>query len=75
MRTAFSTSVGKAAGKRPLGRRGSRCDVSVKMDLKGIGCKDAEYICLAHDRDQWWAFMNPGMNIQFQRKAGNFLAI
>jgi hypothetical protein len=38
-----------------------------------IGWED-DWICLAQDKDQWWALMNVVMNLWVQRKAqGNFL--
>jgi hypothetical protein len=52
--------MGKAEGKRPLGR--SRCD-GIKMDLGEIGWGSVEWIQLAQDRDRWWAVVNTVMNL------------
>jgi hypothetical protein len=38
------------------------------MDLREIGIDGANWIQLAQDRVQWWAFVNTVMN-----KAGSFL--
>jgi hypothetical protein len=33
------------------------------MDLKGIGLVDVNWIDLARDTDEWWAFVNVVMNL------------
>ena len=54
--------VGKAEGKRPLGRPRRRWDDNIKMDLRevGGGCGDSMY--LAQDRDRWRALVSTVMN-------------
>jgi hypothetical protein len=34
------------------------------MVLRGIGCGGMDWINLAQDRDQWWAFVNMFVNLQ-----------
>jgi hypothetical protein len=55
--------VGKPEGKRPLGRPRHRWEDNIKMDLREIGVSGANWIQLAQDRMQWWAFMNIVMNL------------
>jgi hypothetical protein len=49
---------------RPLGRPRCRWKDNVKMDLREIEINGANWIQLAHDRVQWWAFVNMVMNLQ-----------
>jgi hypothetical protein len=35
------------------------------MDVRGIGWKGVDWIHLAKDRNQWWAFVNTVMNLRF----------
>jgi hypothetical protein len=63
-RNAYRILVGKAEGKRPLGRpRGSWVD-NIKMDLIEIGWDSMDWIELAPDRAQWRAVVNTVMNPQ-----------
>jgi hypothetical protein len=39
--------VGKAEGKRPLGRPGRRWEDNIKMDLQKVGCGSMDWIELA----------------------------
>jgi hypothetical protein len=55
--------VGKPEGKRPLGRPRRRWVNNIKMDLKGIGWDDEDWIYLAQNRDQWRALVNAVMNL------------
>ena len=41
---------GKAEGMRALGRRGYRKEDNIKIDLKGIGWEDSDWIHLALDK-------------------------
>jgi hypothetical protein len=34
------------------------------MDLREIGWEGVDWIHLAQDKDQWWAFVNTLMNLQ-----------
>jgi len=56
--------VRKPEGKRPLGRPRRRCDDSIKMDLREVGCDDMDWMELAQDRDRWWALVNAIMNLR-----------
>jgi hypothetical protein len=54
--------MGKAEGRRPLGRPRRRWVNNIKMDLREIGWSGIYWIDLAHNRDQWWALVNMVMN-------------
>jgi hypothetical protein len=57
--------VGKAGGKRPLGRLRRKWVDNIKIDLREIGWDGMDRIDLAQDRDKWRAFMNTVMNLRF----------
>jgi hypothetical protein len=63
-RTVYRVLVGKAKGKRPLGRPRRRWDDGIRMDLREIGWGSVEWIQLAQDRDRWWALVNTVMNLR-----------
>jgi len=50
--------------KRSLGRLRRRQEDNIKMNLREIGIDGANWIRLAQDRVQWWAFVNTGMNLR-----------
>jgi hypothetical protein len=56
--------VGKPKGKRPLGGPKRRWEDVIRMDLGEIGWKDAEWIQMAQDMDQWPAVVNAVMNLR-----------
>jgi hypothetical protein len=56
--------VGKAEGKRPLGRPRHRWVDNTKMDLTEIGLDGMNWIDLAQDRNQWRALVNTVMNLR-----------
>jgi hypothetical protein len=62
-RDAYRVLVGRAEGKRPLGRPRRSWEDNVNMDLGEIGIDGANWIRLAQDRVQWRAFMNTVMNL------------
>jgi hypothetical protein len=62
-RGVYRVLVGRPKGKRPLGRPRHRWEVNIKMDLREIGINGANWIRLAQDRVQWWAFVNIVMNL------------
>jgi hypothetical protein len=57
--------VGRPEGKRPLGRPRRKWEDNIKMDLREIGIDGANWIQLAQDRVQWWAFVSMVMNLRF----------
>jgi hypothetical protein len=63
-RTAYRILVGKAEGKRPLGRPRRRWVDNIKIDLREIVWDGMDWIELAQDRDQWRALVNMVMNLR-----------
>jgi hypothetical protein len=61
-RGVYRVLVGRPKGKRPLGRPRHRWENNIKMDLREIGVDGVNWIQLAQDRVQWWAFVNMVMN-------------
>lgn len=43
---------------------------NIKMYLKDIGLEGGDWICLAEDRDEWWAVVNMGMNFAYHKMWG-----
>jgi hypothetical protein len=62
-RGVYRVLVGRPEGKRPLGRPRCRWEDNIKMDLREIGINGANWIQLAQDMVQWWAFVNMVMNL------------
>jgi hypothetical protein len=54
---------GRPEVKRPLGRPRHRGEDNIKMDLREMGISGVNWIQLAQDRVQWWAFVNTAMNL------------
>jgi hypothetical protein len=63
-RDVYRVLVGRPEYKRPLGRPRRRREDNIKLDLKEIGIDWANWIRLAQDRFQWWAFVNTIMNLR-----------
>jgi hypothetical protein len=63
-RGVYSVLVGMSEVKRPLGRPRRRWEDNNKMDVREIGIEGANWIRLAQNRVQWWAFMNTVMNLR-----------
>jgi hypothetical protein len=63
-RGVYRVLVGRPEGKRPLGRPRCRREDNIKLDLREIGINGANWIQLAQDRVQWWAFVNTVMNLR-----------
>jgi hypothetical protein len=63
-RSVYRVLVGRPEGKRPLGRPRSRWEDNIKMDLREIGIDGANWIQLAQDRVQRWAFVDTVMNLR-----------
>jgi hypothetical protein len=57
--------VGRPEDTRPLGRPRRRWEDNIKMDLGEIGIDGANWIQLAQDRVQWWAFVSTVVNLRF----------
>jgi hypothetical protein len=51
-RKVYKVLVGKAKGKRPLGRPRHRWEDGIRMGLREIGLGDMDWIQLAQDRDR-----------------------
>jgi hypothetical protein len=64
VRGVYWVLVGRPEGKRPLGRPRRRWEDNIKMDFRKIWIDGANWIQLAQDRVQWWAFVNTVMNLQ-----------
>jgi hypothetical protein len=62
-RNAYRILMGKAEGKRPLGRPRYRW-VDNEIDLREIGWGGMDWIDLAQDRDQLRVLMNTVMNLR-----------
>jgi len=43
------------------------------MDLQEIRCENANWIHMVQSREEWWAFVNAGMNLRVPNNVGNFL--
>jgi hypothetical protein len=63
-RSVYRVLVGRAEGKRPLGRTRRRWEDNTKMDLREIGIDGANWIQLSQDRVQWQAFVNTVMYLR-----------
>jgi len=62
--------VGRPERKRPLERPRRRWDDNIKLDLREIGIDGANWIRLAQDRVQWWAFVSTVMNLRVHKRWG-----
>ena len=63
-RGLYRVLVGKAEGKRPLGRPRLRWEDNIKMDLQEVGCGGVDWIKLAQDRDRRRALVTTVMNLR-----------
>jgi hypothetical protein len=63
-RNAYRLLVGKAEGKRPLGRPRHRWVDNIRMDPGELGCCDVDWIGLAKDRNRWRALVNSVLNLR-----------
>jgi hypothetical protein len=55
--------VGKAQGKRPLGRPRLRWEDNIKMELQEVGCGGMDWTGLAQDRNRWLKIVNAVMKL------------
>jgi hypothetical protein len=63
-RGVYRGVVGRPEGKKPLVRPRCRWEDNIKMELREIGIDAANWIQLAQERVQWWAFVNTVMNLR-----------
>jgi hypothetical protein len=63
-RKVYKILVGKAEGKRPLGRPRCRLEYGIRVDLREMGWGSIEWIQLAQDRDRWRDLVNTAMNLR-----------
>jgi hypothetical protein len=65
-RKVYKVLVGKAEGKRPLGRPRRRWKDGIRMDLivREIGCGSVDWIQLAQGRVRWRTLVNMVMNLR-----------
>ena len=59
---AYRVLVGKPERKRPLGRPRRRWE-DVKMGFRDVGCDPGDWIDLAENGNQWWAYVRAVMNL------------
>jgi hypothetical protein len=62
-RGVYRVSVVWSKGKRQLGRLRCRWEDNIKMDLREIGINGVNWIQLAKNRVQWWAFVSKVINL------------
>jgi hypothetical protein len=60
----YRVLIGRPEGKKPLRRPRRRWEDNIEMDHREIGINGANWIRLAQDRVQWWAFVNMVMNLR-----------
>jgi hypothetical protein len=73
-RNAYRILVGKAEGKKPRGRPRHRWMDNIKMDLGEVGWDGVDWIDMAEDSDQCWAFVDMVMNLRVLLNAGKFVS-
>jgi hypothetical protein len=62
-RGVYRVLVGRPEGKKPLERPRHRWEDNIKLYLREIGFDGANWIQLAQNRVQWWAFINTVINL------------
>jgi hypothetical protein len=72
-KNAYRMLVGTPEGRRPLVRPRSRWVDNIKMDLRGIGWVDMDWMDLAQNREQWSSLVNNVANLQFSQIFRKFL--
>jgi hypothetical protein len=67
---AYRVLVGKAKGKRPLGRPTHRWEDNIKMVPRQIAWDVVNWIHLAQNRDRWRALVNTVMKFRVPENVG-----
>jgi hypothetical protein len=60
----YRVLVGRPEDERPMGRPRYTWEDNIKMDHRGTGINDANWIQLVQNRVQWLAFANAEMNLR-----------
>jgi hypothetical protein len=63
IRNAYKILVRTYIWKRPLQRPSCRWGDNIKMGVREIGWEVEDWLCLAQDKDEWWALVSMVMNI------------
>jgi hypothetical protein len=71
-RNMFRLLVGKAEGKRPLGRPSHRWVDNIKMGLLETGWRGVDWTGLAQGKDKWINLLNAVMNLRVPQDAVNY---
>jgi hypothetical protein len=71
-RRVYKGLVWRFEGKKPLGKPRRRWEGSIKMDLSDVRIDGVNWIQLAQDRVQWWAFVRMVMNFEFRKESRIF---
>jgi hypothetical protein len=64
VRAVCRVLVENPEGKRPMGRPRRRWEDNIKTDHQEVGCKDMDWIELAHDRYRCLVIVNAVMNLR-----------
>ena len=62
--------VGKAEGKRPLGRPRHRWEDNISMDLQDVGGSCGDWMELTQDRDRWRVLVGTVRNLRVPKMRG-----
>jgi hypothetical protein len=63
-RSVYRVLVGRAGGKRPLGRPKLRREDNIKMDLQKVGSGVMNWMELTRDRNRLRVFVNSVTNLR-----------
>jgi hypothetical protein len=63
-RTAYTLTVGKPEGRRPLGRPRRTWVDNIRMAFGEVGWGGVDWIGLAQDRNRWRALVNSVLNLR-----------